>query len=248
MKISVITTSFNSAGTIRDTLDSVAMQTYPDIEHIIIDNQSTDDTLAIVAAYPHIAKVVSEKDNGIYYGMNKGLELATGDIVCFLNSDDWYAHKNVLQTVAEAFVEQGTDVVYGDLQYVDKIKMGKIKRTWRSGKFNPKKMFYGWMPPHPAFFALKKVYDKTGGYNTGFRSAADYEIMLRILILHQFSAGYVPDILVKMRAGGYSNATINNRVKANNEDARAWAVNGLKPHFLFRYLKPLRKIPQFIFR
>ena len=248
MKVSIITTTFNSADTIKDTLDSVAQQTHANIEHVIIDSQSSDNTLEIVARYPHVSKVICEKDKGIYYGMNKGLEIATGDIICFLNSDDWYAHKNVVRDVVKEFSNSDTDVIYGDLQYVDREKVEVIKRTWHSGKFNRKKMFYGWMPPHPTFFVLKKVYDKVGGYNTIFRSAADYEIMLRILVLHKFNAGYVPEILVKMRTGGFSNSTVNHRIKANSEDIQAWLINGLKPHFLFRYLKPLRKIPQFIFR
>jgi glycosyltransferase involved in cell wall biosynthesis len=249
MKVSIVTTCFNSAFTLRDTLESVAAQTYTHIEHIIVDGGSTDHTLEIIKDFPHITKVISEKDHGIYHGMNKGLGLCTGDIICFLNSDDWYTRNDVISLVVKHMKEnKHAKVVYGDLQYVDRYNINKIARTWRSGHFNRRSLYYGWMPPHPTFFALKEVYEEVGAYNTNLRNAADYELMLRIFLKHDIKACYIPHILVKMRRGGYSNAKLAHRLRANKEDFLAWQINGLRPGFLTRYLKPLRKLPQFFIR
>lgn len=248
MKISIITVAYNSASTIRDTLESIAKQGYPEIEHIIIDGKSKDDTLKIVSEFPHVSKVVSEPDKGLYDAMNKGLKQATGDIVGILNSDDVYNHTDVISKVMSAFVNQNVACIYGDLQYVKQNDLSKVVRTWRSGKFRYKKFLYGWMPPHPAFFVKREVYEKVGGFVTDLRSAADYEIMLRILYKHKYSCAYLPEVLVRMRTGGASNASIKNRLKANLEDRKAWKLIQKKPHFFTLYLKPLRKISQFIFK
>jgi glycosyltransferase len=248
MKVSIITTAFNSAGTIRDTLKSVSQQDHPDIEHIIIDAGSTDDTIGVVKEFEHVSLIISEKDHGIYYGMNKGLKLCTGDVICFLNSDDWYTQNDVISQVVNILKKNKVKVVYGDLQYVDRIDISKVARTWRSGKFNRASLYYGWMPPHPTFFARREVYHQVGFFNTSLRNAADYELMLRVLLKHEMDATYLPQVLVKMRRGGYSNAKLIHRLRANREDHQAWQINGLKPRFLTRYLKPLRKIPQFFLR
>jgi glycosyltransferase involved in cell wall biosynthesis len=248
MKVSIITTCYNSAVTIRDTLESVSSQDYPFIEHILIDAGSTDKTMDIIHQFPHISQVISEKDHGIYHGMNKGLSVCTGDIICFLNSDDWYPQTDVISQVVEILNKNKVQVVYGDLQFVDRFNSNKIARTWRSGKFHRKNLYYGWMPPHPTFFARKEVYEKVGIFNTALRNAADYELMLRVLLKHEIDASYLPQILVKMRRGGYSNAKLIHRLQANREDSIAWHLNGLKPKLLTRYLKPLRKIPQFFLR
>ena len=248
MKVSIITTCFNSAVTIRDTLESVSLQDYPLIKHIVIDAGSTDETIEIVKEFPHISLLISEKDHGIFYGMNKGLSLCTGDIICFLNSDDWYPQVDIISQVVNILKKNKVQVVYGDLQYVDRINIEKIARTWRSGKFSRNNLYYGWMPPHPTFFALKEVYQKVGIFNTSLRNAADYELMLRVLLKHEIDASYLPQVLVKMRRGGYSNAKLVHRLRANREDFQAWELNGLKPKIFTRYLKPLRKIPQFLFR
>jgi glycosyltransferase involved in cell wall biosynthesis len=248
MKISIITISYNSAGTIHDTLQSLATQDYPDIEHIIVDGASNDKTLDIIAQFHKVSKLISEKDNGLYDAMNKGLQLATGDIIGILNSDDFYADNEVLKKVAAAFDNPHTHCVYGDLQYVNARNPVKIVRTWRSGNFNLKNFLYGWMPPHPTFFARKDVYDKVGLFNTTLKTAADYEMMLRILYKYQYSVAYIPEVLVKMRTGGVSNASLRNRFKANREDARAWKLNNKRPHFFTLYLKPLRKISQYLIK
>ena len=245
MKVSIITTSYNSAHTIKDTLESVSRQDHLEIEHIIVDGGSTDQTLQIVQQFPHVACVVSERDHGVYFGMNRGLELCTGEVICFLNSDDWYPRHDVISQVVHVLQQTNMQVVYGDLQYVGRLNPTKIIRTWRSGNFHRKNIYYGWMPPHPTFFALKEVYKKVGIFNTQLHNAADYELMLRILLKHEMDAFYLPQILVKMRQGGFSNVNLKNRLRANREDFLAWQLNGLRPGFLTRYLKPLRKIPQF---
>jgi glycosyltransferase len=248
MKVSIITTSYNSYHTIKDTLTSVARQTYDDIEHIIIDGGSKDGTMQVVERFPHVAMAISEKDGGIYHGMNKGLQASTGDVICFLNSDDWYMSDDVISKVVRYLTFSGCQVAYGDLQYVQQYNPERIVRTWKSGRFRRRNLYYGWMPPHPAFFAKKAVYEEVGFFNTNLSSAADYELMLRILLKYQHDACYIPEVLVKMRQGGYSNASLKSRLKANFEDHQAWLINDLKPWPFTRYMKPMRKIPQFIFR
>ncbi|HTF30715.1 MAG TPA: glycosyltransferase family 2 protein [Flavitalea sp.] len=244
--ITIITACYNSASTIEDTLKSVQSQTYPHVEHLIIDGHSTDHTLELVKSYGHVAQCVSAKDKGIYDAMNKGIILAKGGVIGILNSDDLYASAGVLEKVAKAFENPKVDAVYGDLQYVDSNDLNKIVRYWRSGYFSARNFYFGWMPPHPTFFVRSSVYEQTGHFNLTLRSAADYEMMLRILLKHQFKAHYIPEVLVKMRTGGVSNASFRNRLKANREDREAWRLNGLRPYFFTTYLKPVRKIFQFI--
>lgn len=245
MTISIITATYNSASTVRDTLSSIASQQYPFIEHIIVDGVSNDNTLDIVNGFPHVAKVISEKDNGIYDAMNKGVKLATGDVIGILNSDDFYTNPTILSKVAAAFSDPAVETVYGDLQYVRFTDVQAVTRTWKSGTFQQKNLYYGWMPPHPTFFVRKHIYEKCGLFNTTLRSAADYELMLRVLLKYNATAQYIPEVLVKMRAGGMSNASLKNRFRANKEDAMAWKLNDLKPFFFTTWLKPLRKILQF---
>jgi glycosyltransferase len=248
MKISVITATHNSASTVKDTLTCIRQQDYPDIEHIIVDGISTDQTVDIVKGFPHVGKLVSEKDSGIYDAMNKGIRLATGEVIGILNSDDVYIDATVLSAVAAAFADPAVMTLYADLQYVHPMDLGSIRRTWVTGPFKKKNFYYGWMPPHPTFFVRKDVYEQVGLFNTDLRSAADYELMLRILLKHGLPAHYIPRVIVKMRAGGVSNASLWNRLRANKEDRLAWKLNGLKPYFFTLYLKPLRKIFQFIIK
>lgn len=246
MKISVITASYNNADTIGDTLRSVLEQDFPDIEYIIVDGASSDNTMAIVNEFSdRIAKIVSEKDGGIYFALNKGIALATGDVIAFLHADDFYAGPQVLSQVMKAFEENKTDSVYGDLHYVDRFDTNKIVRTWKSCAYYDGIFRKGWMPPHPAFFLKKKCYDQFGVFNTSFRSAADYELMLRMLHKEKISTVYLPEVLVKMRTGGTSNVSLKNRIRANKEDRRAWKINGLKPGWFTLYRKPLSKLVQF---
>lgn len=246
MKVSIITATYNSAATIKDTLASVAQQSYPDIDHIIVDGLSKDDTLAQVATYPHVAKVISEKDKGIYDAMNKGIRAATGDIIGILNSDDFYVDSAVIADVVGQMTVTGAQALYADLQYVAAEDTTKVTRTWRSGKFASDQFKWGWMPPHPTFFVRKELYERYGHFNLALKSAADYELMLRLLFKEGITPAYLPRITVKMRAGGMSNASWRHRLRANAEDRRAWEINGLRPYFFTTYLKPLRKLTQFI--
>lgn len=246
MKVTIVTATYNSAATVRDTLESVKNQSYGNIEHLIIDGLSKDNTLDIIKEYKdHIAHQISEKDNGIYDAMNKGVSLATGDIIGILNSDDFYAHPDVVKNVVEAFQQNNVDTVYGDLKFVDPIDTKKIVRSWRAGAFKRDKFLYGWMPPHPSFFVKSDLYNKYGTFDTSFTSSADYELMLRFLYRHQVSTHYLPEVLVLMRTGGLSNYSLKNRLVANKEDKNAWKKNNFTPRFYTTLLKPLRKINQY---
>lgn len=245
MKVTIITACFNSAATIRDTIESVLSQDYAEIEYIIVDGASSDNTLAIVNEYSgRIAKVVSEKDSGIYFALNKGISLATGDVIGILHADDVYSGKGVISSVMQKM--QQVDGVYGDLQYVDRSDLTKVIRNWKSGMYHAGMFRKGWMPPHPTFFLKKKCYDQYGTFNTSFRTAADYELMLRMIHKHGISLAYIPEVLVKMRVGGVSNVSLKNRIKANREDKQAWIINGLKPGMFTLIRKPLSKLGQYL--
>jgi glycosyltransferase len=247
LKVSVITVCYNSAETIESTIKSVLSQTYTSIEYIIVDGKSTDSTLSIIEKYKSkIAKIISEKDNGIYDALNKGIASATGDIVAIIHADDFYTSNEVIADIVRVFEKEQVDCVYGDLQYVDRLDTAIVKRNWISGEYKKEKFLKGWMPPHPAFFAKKKCYENFGIFNTSFKTAADYELMLRFLYKHNCSVAYLPKVLVKMRVGGKSNITLANRIKANREDKRAWIINDLKPGILTFIRKPLSKIGQFL--
>ena len=249
MKISIITATYNSASTIKDTLRSVSEQSYSDIEHIIIDGASKDDTLKIVREFSNVAKIISEPDKGIYDAMNKGVKSATGDIIAILNSDDFYADKDVIKKVANLFKNDAAlEAVYADLVFVDKNNISAIRRKWIAGNFALKNFLFGWMPPHPTFFVRKEVYERYGFFNINLKSAADYELMLRFLYKHKIRVAYLPEVIIKMRLGGQSTGSIKNRLKANKEDRLAWKINNLEPEFYTLWLKPLLKIPQFFGR
>ncbi len=245
MKVSIITIAYNSAETIEDTIKSVVNQGYKNIEYIIIDGGSTDDTLNIIDKYKQdISIFISEPDKGIYDAMNKGVKRASGTIIGILNSDDIYANDSVIDNVVKTIGDH--DALYADLVYVERVDTSKITRTWKSGFYKQGAFKYGWMPPHPTFFVKKDCYQKYGAYNLKLKSAADYECMLRMIHKHKISLAYLPQIITKMRVGGQSNVTVGNRLKANKEDRMAWEINEIKPYFFTLYLKPLRKIKQFI--
>lgn len=245
---SIITVCYNSIGTLSQTLISVQSQVDTTLAHLIIDGGSTDGSLDIVkAALPH-SQIISEPDNGIYDAMNKGIVLAKGEIVGILNADDTYASSCVLKKVAEVFKDKAVDVCYGDLCYVDYHDTAKVVRYWRADTYNYRKFYWGWMPPHPTFFVRKSVYERFGLFNVSLGSAADYELMLRFLVSKRLNAAYIPEVLVNMRTGGVSNATVANRLRANKMDRMAWSVNGLRPYPWTLALKPLRKVGQWILK
>lgn len=247
MKVSIITVCYNSEATIKDTIRSVLNQTYSDIEYIIMDGQSTDSTLEILNQYSSdIAKIVSEPDNGMYDALNKAIDLCTGEVIAILNSDDVYADDSVIEEIVERFKEKKADAVYGDLIYVSKDNLSAVSRFWKAGNFNDNKFVNGWMPPHPSFFVKKSCYNKYGKFNLGLVSAADYELMLRFIHKHKIKLAYLDRVLVYMREGGLSNTTFSSRLRGNKEDKLAWKINNLKPRFYTTYLKPIRKIQQFL--
>jgi glycosyltransferase involved in cell wall biosynthesis len=246
MKVSIITVTYNSETFLEQTIRSVIDQTYTNIEYIIIDGASTDKTIQIINKFKNkIQHFISEKDDGIYDALNKGIALATGDIIGVLHSDDFYANNSVIQNVVKTINETHSDALYANLHYVDKMNTNKFIRNWNSGKYSQGNFLYGWMPPHPTFFAKKELYKKFGSFNLDFKTSADYELMLRFIHKHKIKLAYLNEFIIKMRVGGQSNANINNRVIANLEDRKAWEVNELKPKFYTLWLKPLRKIKQF---
>lgn len=246
MKVSIITATYNSASTVTDTLRSVASQNYDDIEHVIVDGLSKDNTLTIVNAFDHISKVKSEKDSGIYDAMNKGISICTGEIIGILNSDDFYVSDTVISDVVTVFRDDPTVLcVYADLIYVHPNDTDKIVRKWRSGPYEADAFINGWMPPHPTFFVRRDLYQRYGTFNTSLSTAADYELMLRFLYLHKASCRYIPKTIIKMRAGGASNQSFKARWNANQQDKLAWSINGLTPRWYTLILKPVRKLIQY---
>lgn len=220
-----------------------------DLEFIVIDGGSTDNTLSILEENKNrIQHLVSEADKGMYDALNKGLSLASGEVIGVLNSDDLYADDMVLKKVLTVFEDTGSDTVYGDLVYVSRTDLSKIIRYWKSGKYETGMFERGWMPPHPAFFVKREVYEKYGYFNLELGSAADYELMLRFIRKAAVSTYYISEVLVKMRVGGISNKSLINRLKANENDLKAWQVNGIKHDWSFRFLKPLSKIKQYLSR
>lgn len=247
MKISIITCVKNQTTYVEDCIRSVLGQTYGDIEYIIVDGASTDGTLEKVYKYrDRIAKVVSAPDNGMYEALNKGLAHATGDIVGILNSDDMYADKDVLSQVADCFRAHKSDSIYGELVYVDPVNTGRVLRYWHAGDFDLGLFKKGWMVPHPTFFVKRQVYEKYGNFNTKFKIAGDYELILRFLYRHMISTCYIKKVLVKMRWGGKSNRSISSMIRKSAEDYNICGMYGLGFSALF--YKNILKIKQFFIR
>ena len=236
MKLSIVTVCYNSDKTIGHTLRSVREQTYGLIEHIVIDGGSTDNTLAVVSAEgSHLAKIVSEKDSGIYDAMNKGIAMATGEIIGFINSDDFYASSDVLAKVVAVFNDSNIDACYSDLCYVKKNDILAVVRYWKSSTFRPNSFGGGWCPPHPTFFVRREIYERFGVFDLSYKIAADFELMMRLLEVHDVRVKYIPEVLVKMRMGGTSNRSLSNIVKQNKEVLRALKSHGF-PSSIWRVL------------
>jgi glycosyltransferase involved in cell wall biosynthesis len=247
VKVSIITVVYNGASTIADCIESVINQTYQDIEYIVIDGASNDGTVEIVKKYgSKIAVFRSERDKGIYDAMNKGIALATGDVIGILNADDFYKDIHVIDKIVKKIVQTNADGLYADLIYVEAAKTNVIKRYWKSGLLKKNSFLWGWMPPHPTFFLKKASYLQFGTYRLDLGSAADYELMLRMIHKHGVKMTYLPEITTVMRTGGVSNSSVKNRFKANQNDQLAWRINQLNPYFFSVWLKPIRKVLQFV--
>jgi glycosyltransferase len=248
LHISVITAVLNKAQTLQAALRSVHGQSWPDVEHIVVDGGSTDGSLEIVERErAGIAKLLPGPDGGLYDALNKGIRAATGDVVGFMHADDVYATPEALARVAAMFADPAIEAVYGDLEYVSKDDASRVTRYWRAGAYSREQLAQGWMPPHPTFYVRREVYERLGGFDTRFRISADYENMLRLLWKGKVRAAYVPEVLVRMRLGGMSNATLFQMLRKSREDyaaMRQHGINGL--HALL--LKNVTKLPQFVAR
>lgn len=217
MKISIITVCYNSSATIDDAIRSVANQRNVVVEHVLIDGASTDNTVEIIKKHKSVTTLVSEHDKGIYDAMNKGIALATGDVVGTLNADDFYANQNVLEEISQVFSDANVDACYGDLVYVNQRDAKKIVRYWKSKNFIPDLFKHGWMPAHPTFFVRKNVYERLGGFDLSYKIAADFELLFRFIEKNKIRTKYLPKVLVKMRLGGTTNKNLSNILKQNQE-------------------------------
>lgn len=246
MKISLITVTYNSEKYLEHCLMSVIKQTYKDIEHIIVDGNSTDNTLSIIERYSsHISHWISEKDRGMYDAINKGMKLATGDVIGVLNSDDVLASSDVISEIAKCFVKNKVESLYGDLEYVDQHDDEKVLRFWKGLDYKRKRFKFGWMPAHPTFYFKRELFERFGGYESHYFTSADYELMARYLFLNKVSSVYLPKLIVRMRKGGASNSSLPRRLRANRRDYLAMKKNKISFPFIISILKPVRKIPQY---
>jgi glycosyltransferase len=239
---------WNNKDTIKDAIESVLSQTYKNIEYIVVDGKSSDGTVEIIKSYgDNISKFISEKDKGIYDGLNKGIDLATGDIVGILHSDDLYFDIDVISSVVKEFKNnQNLDGIYGDLIYTSKNNTDKVIRYWTSENFNKDLLYKGWMPAHPTLFLKKNIYKKYGNFDLGFKIAADYDFMLRILN-DNIKVKYIPKVFYKMRIGGESNKSIKNILQKSKEDLKAIKKNNIGGIKTIVY-KNISKISQFFIK
>lgn len=247
MKISIITATYNSESSISTAVASLMQQDYPDIEWIIVDGASKDKTIEIIdASYKGNLKLISERDKGIYDALNKGVKLATGDLIGFVHSDDYLAGPEVISEIAKLFSDKNVDGVYGDLQYVDKQNTQKVIRYWKSEDFKKSLLKKGWMPAHPTLFLKREVYEKHGYFNLDYSIAADYDLMLRIFSDKDLNFRYLPQIITKMRVGGASNRSLKNIFRKSKEDLLALKNNRISRPYLALANKNFSKITQFI--
>jgi len=244
-KISIITVTYNNAKTIADTLQSVVDQDYPNIEHIIIDGGSSDHTGDIIAQFPHVAKYVSEKDEGMYHAINKGLKLATGEYVGIINGDDIFSETTIISTVAKALQECNCDAVYGDVRHVTP-DLSKTVRYYSSKKFAPSKFKIGHMPAHPTYYTKRINYEKYGNYNKSYRIAGDFELLIRHLHTHKLKTKHLELCMLDMRTGGMSNKSFRNRYIVNKEMVRACRENNINSNLFHMSRKLLSKMSEFI--
>ena len=243
--VTVVTVVYNNVKHVRDAILSVISQEYPHIQHVVIDGGSTDNTVEIIQEYSsQISVFLSEPDKGMYDALNKGIARSCGDIVGFLHSDDLFRDPNVLENIVTAFNDPEVDVAYGDLNYVSASDPNRVIRRWRSGSFSPRKLAWGWMPPHPTLFLRRSLYEQIGGFNTRYRIAADYDHILRVFSRQNLKSEYIPQVLVKMRVGGLSNRSFRNIVQKSKEDYRVLKENNIGGIGTLLW-KNISKIPQF---
>ena len=245
MKLSIITITYNSEKTISETLESVAIQTYKDFEHIIIDGNSSDNTISICNSFPHVSKIISEPDKGVYDAFNKGLKISTGEIIGFLNSDDILASTKVLEKIIGGFNEN-IDCIFGNVIYVN--NQNDIIRVWNGSKFKKNNFAKGWVSAHPTFYCRKNIYEKYGFYKTNYKIAADVELMLRFLEVHKVSSSFISETLVVMKDGGISNNGLISKWIIFKEVIRAHHENNLKINIFLYALSKVKKLKQFILR
>lgn len=248
MRVSIITVVLNGAETIEQTIRSVLGQDYRDIEYIVIDGGSTDGTLEILARYQgEISKCVSEADTGIYQAMNKGIQFSSGDIIATLNSDDVYADGTVVGRMVELIQAGNLDAAYGDLIYMDRKDVRRVKRFWKPGEYRRRAFYYGWVLPHPTFFCRKEIFERFGHFNDKLKIAADFELMLRFIEKHRIKIGYLPKIIVRMRTTGKANV-LRGMIQGNWEIIKSFRLNGLRFSPWFFICKPITKISQLFAR
>ena len=246
-KVSIVTATYNSEATLRDTIESVLAQDYRNVELIIVDGNSQDHTLDIVRSYgTAVSRCVSEPDKGIYDAMNKGIQLATGDIIGILNSDDFFATPRALSLIVEQFeAHPELDAVYGDLYYVDSQQTDKVVRYWRNKPYHPKAFYHGWHPAHPTFYVRREVYEKYGTFDLRFPLSADFELMLRLFECCRIQTRHIDAVLVKMRTGGATSRNVRAILRGIGQCKRAFRVNGLRPPLLYPLYRLLPKLKQF---
>ncbi len=244
IKISLVTVTFNAGGTIKRCIESVINQTFKNVEYIIIDGGSGDNTIQIINNYKqHIQHFSSGPDAGIFDAMNKGIGFATGDIVGILNADDYFSDNGILEDVAAVFDDENVQLLYGDLDYIDHV--GNIFRKWRSGGYRQGRFNWGWMPPHPTFYCRRELFAQYGSYRLEYGTAADYELTTRFMHKYRLNAFYLEKVMVKMEIGGASNKNISSRVKGLLNDFRAMRKNGISVPVAAVFLKRFRKIGQY---
>jgi glycosyltransferase involved in cell wall biosynthesis len=246
MKVTLITATFNSAKTLHLNLKSVERQSYNNIEHILIDNCSTDGTLEIAQTYTHISGVISEKYDGIYDAINKCIELATGDIIGILYPGSYLANEHSIKNIVSVFNSTNAQATYGSLIYVNKNKPEKINSVWLAGCYNPNMFYHGWMLPHPTFYVKKEVYETYGLYNSTFKYASDYEMVLRLLLKHKIKTAPMREVIIYMNTSEVHYNDIKTQIESSLEYRLAWETIGLTPLWYTLYLKPLFKFWHYI--
>lgn len=248
IKVSIVTVAYNSEKYIADCIRSVLFQTYSNIEYIVIDGSSNDNTLKIVNDLNKNGniKIVSEPDNGIYDAMNKGIKLSTGDIVGIINSDDFFCHNGIIERIVNEFIDNDIDAVYGDVQFVNPSNINKTVRYYSSKRFNPNKFKFGFMPAHPSFYINREFFEKYGYYKTDYKIAADFELLLRFILKNKIKCSYIGMPFVTMRTGGVSNVSLRSNFILNKEIIKACKENSVKTNIFKVYSKYFIKIFEFI--